>query len=192
MSVKGFKLTMRGQREVAAALKALGPKLARGPGRRGITKAVQGLTKRAKANVPVETKTLEKSLGTKVKAFRDWTGYYGLVGARKDARAKPGKPVKPRFSRYVMRPSKRAVDKWGWAVPHKYLHLVEFGTRPHAVGAGSSLKKGIQRGPRHPGARKNPFLEKTITDGRAEAVAAVAGELKKALRQRDWWRRLLP
>jgi hypothetical protein len=174
----GFRVT--GTEQTARHLRALGVKLARGPVRDGVGEAVRLVNRAAKAVVPVETGALKKALGHKTGAFKNNLGYWGLVGARKDAKELV---TRRRFAFYAVRRSSwsrrpRAV------VPAKYLHLVIGGTAPHAVGAGSSLRKGIQHGLRHPGAKANPFLPAAARTTEGAAREAVLRRLRRAVRDR--------
>ncbi len=83
--------------------------------------------------------------------------------------------------------------------PRSYAHLVEFGTRPHAVGKGSDLEQvikgpgfrvrgaGKQRGAKHPGIPAQEFLTKAFDTKRDEAVKRIAevvrSELAKELKK---------
>lgn len=62
-------------------------------------------------------------------------------------------------------------------MPAFYAHLVEGGTKPHAVGKGSKLgRKGKadvgQTGKKHPGAKAQPFLKPAFESTKAEAAGA--------------------
>lgn len=67
-----------------------------------------------------------------------------------------------------------------------YAHLVEFGTRPHAIAPkerGGALRFGgtITRAVQHPGITGKPFMRPTVDDLFPEAVAAVAAKIKERL-----------
>lgn len=177
-----MRFTITGDIRVAAYLRVLGPKLARGPARSAVVESVRGMVKDAKVIVPVEVGALKKALGYKVKAFKAGMGYYGIMGARKDPVPLPA-GRKPRFTRYAVRRSSWTRKKMR-IVPHKYLHLVEGGTRPHAVGRGSSLRRGIQIPPFHPGARKQPFMRAIANKHQPLAKALIATKLRDAIRMR--------
>lgn len=179
------KVTLTGDRAIASYLRALGPKLSRGPVRRAITQSGQAISKASKAIVPVETGALKRALSYKVKAFRNGQGYYALVGARKDVRESGTRPSK-KYSRFAVRKSKRSRAA-GWIIPHKYLHLVHGGTRPHAVGKGSSLRRGVQVGMMHPGSRARPFLTEAHSMARNIAYDFIRERLREALRKAGRW-----
>lgn len=99
--------------------------------RKAITKSCQPVAKAAKANTPIETGLLKKSLGHKVKTYKD--DVVGIVGPRRGM----GKVVTVR-GRKVYRD------------PVKYAHLVERGTvdskpQPFLLPAWESNKQAISQ-----------------------------------------------
>lgn len=91
--------------------------------RKGMVKASAVIRKAAKARAPKDSGLLKLSIGQKVKRYKRSGSVVGVVGARVDFAGK--KVVSIRGS------SKRLEN----AKPHKYAHLVEFGTvrsRPRA------------------------------------------------------------
>lgn len=80
----------------------------------------------------------------------------------------------------------------GKVTPRLYAHLVEFGTAPHALGAGSRLhphkvkgerdknRIGPQEGALHPGAKAKPFFRPTRDEDKGKAFAATAAKGKEA------------
>lgn len=117
---------------------------------------------------------LRQSLGTKaVKGTRGSTVALAVVGARKK----------------VVKTLSRG-NKSVRVVPAFYAHLVEKGTRPHAIGKGSKLgRKGKASGPQaggmHPGAKAQPFLVPAWESNRSraaeEAKKVLADEIQKAI-----------
>lgn len=100
------------------------------------------------------------------------TASYAVQGAKK----KVDKTVKLKGRRKATR-----------VVPAFYDHLVQLGTKPHALGKGESLgrdatkrRKAVvrtgQTGGKHPGAKKNPYRERAwnLVKGRAAAAALAA------------------
>ena len=97
----------------------------------------------AKARAPKRSGALKQSLGIKSKkGTRGKTLAFAIVGARTKVR----KMVKP------ARGTKKVL-----AVPAKYSHLVEKGTKPHGG---------------HPGAKPNPFLRPGFDQVKGQAAAA--------------------
>lgn len=116
----------------------------------------------AKARAPRRkgSGALRRSLGIKAEKGRGGkTLAYAVVGARRKV-----------ATRYKGRAT----------VPANYAHLVERGTRPHAipVGAGGAAR-------RHPGAKPKPFLRPALQGQRAAAYAimlkTMAAEVAKVL-----------
>lgn len=122
----------------------------------------------AKSLAPRRSGALKQSLGIKaVRGTKGKTSALAVIGARK-------KVVKE------IQRSKKSASKTK-AVPAFYAHLVEKGTRPHALGKGAKLaRKGKpqihtnQTGRQHPGAKAHPFL-KPAWEGNADR-AIEAGE----------------
>jgi HK97 gp10 family phage protein len=153
-------------------------KLARKTLRKAIGEAIKPVLQTAEALVPVETETLKDSLGKKIASYKGGLIITGIAGPRYDKRPKPGKPGKPKkFARMVQRGSKQ-VER----VPTFYAHLVEKGTRPHALGKGSEIphanakrraaqiRKGRlnQHGHMHPGAKAHPFMAPALEKNKGQ------------------------
>jgi len=63
-----------------------------------------------------------------------------------------------------------------------YAHMVEFGTRPHAITAKAMTINGnVVRSVAHPGAKPKPFMRPAAEAKFAEAVAAVQARIRKRL-----------
>lgn len=59
-----------------------------------------------------------------------------------------------------------------------YAHMVEFGTRPHSVVKGSSLRSSRAQTAQHPGTKARPFMRPAL-DSQAKAAVIVAAEYMK-------------
>jgi HK97 gp10 family phage protein len=149
--------------------------------RDGINEATKPVLKAEKDAVPVQTKTLKRALGRKVKAYGNSTKGYvvvGVVGARKDAAGKPAK-----FGRVV-----KVGGRDQYRNPVKYDHLVEGGTKPHSLSKGSRLAKrgkaatGQGTGKKHPGAKPKPFVSKARESTKYTVKSIIVGKLQNALR----------
>lgn len=148
----------------------------------------------AKARAPRRPRSgaLKQSIGIKPqKGTRGKTAAYAVVGARKGVvkqvpvARRPGRRKKVGGTR-VPGGARHTIK----AVPFYYSHLVEKGTRPHALKKGSRLARrgkpeAGQRGGRHPGAKAHPFLGPAFDATRAQAVkaaeAVLAAELAKVM-----------
>jgi HK97 gp10 family phage protein len=124
--------------------------------------------KSAKGSAPRSSGALKQSLGIKgQKGRKGKTIAFAVVGPRTKVR----KLVKRRGSRRPV-----------LAVPAYYAHLVEQGTRPHALGKGSRAvarrgKKKLSAGAQHPGTRPRPFLRPAYTGNKAAIATAVTKRL---------------
>ncbi len=133
--------------------------------RKAIGAGTKIILKVAKSLVPKESGLLRKSLGRKVKVYRNSGIAVGIVGPRKG------------FRQDVTRSKGKWFPVTAISDPIKYAHLVEFGTQPHSLGAGSSLRKKVQHGHMHPGAAAHPFLR----PGAKQATAAVRTAMEYAI-----------
>lgn len=158
--LEGVKELRRCFRELPDAVIAKGLKSAVGA-------AIQPILKSAKekASELDQSGTLSRSLGKKVKLYSSGTAV-GLVGARKG--------VVGSFH------GKRRV-------PANYLHLVDRGTRAHAIphkgfgrtasGVKQAVGRVLGRSEAHPGAKAHPFIE----DAFSQEVGNAQGILEKKL-----------
>jgi HK97 gp10 family phage protein len=146
---------MSGGRELQRALAKFSPGRQRAIARRALASASTLTLRAAKQRAPVETGLLRKSLGKKTKTYPNKGTVVVAIGPRTG------------FRRLV-----RVKGKLVRRNPTKYAHLVEFGSRPHTVGKGSSLRKRRQRGVMHPGVAARPFLRPALDTTAQAAIAA--------------------
>lgn len=105
-------VTLSGDKALLRKFKKLGGSVQRRVVRRPLTAALSPILKAAKREAPKETKALSKSIGKKVKVYKD--SVFGAVGPRTD-------------ERYTV------TDEQGRKrVPSRYAHLVALGTRNRA------------------------------------------------------------
>lgn len=172
-----FKTT--GVPELLKALQEIDKKVAKRALTKAVREAAKPILKAAKANVAVDTKTLKKSLGVKVKVYKGGSGVVGLVGIRKD---KKGKPIKHKRKVGTTKAGKDIYQD-----PTKYGHLVEFGTRRHTVAKGDRLARKdrkqseMQTGKMHPGAKAKPFLRPALDNNQGQVKATMIRVLQHAL-----------
>lgn len=151
-------------------------------------KAMKPVTADIKAGAPKQSGILRKSIGVKQKTYKrsgtvatvsgPRTNIKGPVTIRIEAKPKPVRQRKKPLSdaraalearaASLRAPRKRFVSRIVFRNPVKYAHLVEYGTKPHAIGKGSLLRKtlrksdgllqGGQAGGRHPGSNAQPFV----------------------------------
>ncbi|HYE20977.1 MAG TPA: HK97-gp10 family putative phage morphogenesis protein [Tepidisphaeraceae bacterium] len=182
----GLSLRTKGAPAILRRLADIDKKVARKALREAINEATKPILKDAKAGVATDTKLLKKALGRKTKTFRGGLVATGIVGVRKQFKGKKGE--RQRTDKFRV---KVGTDSQGRAVymdPTNYAHLVEFGTRPHTIGAGDRLRrkgrssKQIQRGFRHPGARPQPFIRPARDKNKSGTKAIVGRVLGNALK----------
>jgi HK97 gp10 family phage protein len=170
-----LKARLTGLNDIVRALDDIEKKAARKGIRKGINDGTKLLVQSARAYVPVDTKALKKAIGRRVKGYRSGKFVIGVVGARMDSPRKPKK-----FAKEVVRRGER---KTQYVVPAYYAHLVEFGTQPHHIGKGSSIRQSRRSGRMHPGARPKPFLRPAWDEQGAAAQALIRQRVKEAIRE---------
>ena len=149
------KIQMQGIEEMTKKLEKLGTRVAlRGPAaavRAGSSVIIKEMRRRA----PVETGSLKKALGQKVKNYRGSGTVTSIVGAR----------------------SKRYETAKGKRNPAYYAHLIELGVKPHRTG---KKKFGYRRGRgMHPGFRAQPFMRPAWDAAAPRARKATIDKMKQ-------------
>lgn len=129
--------------------------------------AIKPLPAKVKAQVPRETGTLRKAIGTKVTAPKIKPTVAGIVGARR------------------MPNMARRVSSWGVnptkVSPTRYAHLVDKGTKAHSLTSDKYRVFGVNRGSRtiaHPGAQAKPFLATVAASSSGGTVKRFVENLK--------------
>jgi len=113
-----------------------------------------------KANAPKRTGSMGSSMSVRIATNKKTGAVYAVIGPRR------------RFQ-------KKGVK--GKVTPTKYAALVVGGTKPHAIGKGSTLgrKRGKrivahnQRGGLHPGSKSNPFMQRSHASTRESSLSAM-------------------
>jgi HK97 gp10 family phage protein len=183
--VIGIRAWLSGVPKLVRKLAELDKKVCKKALRDGVNEATKPILKDARARVPVDTKLLKKALGRKVVSYRVGLSVVGIVGVRKHMEGKKGQ--RKRGSKWRVKVGTDSAGKPVYMDPIKYAHLVEFGTRPHAIAKGDRLarkgRKGkkVQLGGRHPGTKPHPFLRPAMDGGRRAAVATVKRFLQAAI-----------
>ena len=184
---------IEGAADLYKALQAIGVKIAPKAMRRGVKKAMVPVLNDMRQNLvrqgATETYSLLESLGTKIKTYKNSEVTVGLVGVQTEKKGKKNKKGKPKTR---LRTDKHRLVRNGKVLrdPIKYAHLVEFGTRAHAVGKGSQIKRldgrktsGKQSGGKHPGTKARPFIRPAIDKNRSQIETTIADELRKTLKR---------
>jgi HK97 gp10 family phage protein len=201
-------IKMDGDREIMRMLAGWNPVSQRRIVRPGVSRGARLVSRTARANAPVESGLLRKSIGVVVKTYKDGT-VVGVVGPRhgfKRAVAGSGKSSKIVTRKNVGDFSNSRISLRN---PVKYAHLVHGGTRPHAVGSGSKIVRskfvklakvttgsggvrakrtyavspGKQTGKMHPGSPANPFLDRAWRSSAGAVRAIMVQEVRKNVRK---------
>jgi HK97 gp10 family phage protein len=185
-------MSLNGVAGVLQALADIDKKVARKALKEAVKEAVKPVLKAARAKVPVDTRTLKKALGTKIKPYKNSLTVVGIVGPRKDKGGKD-KSGKARVSKRKKLVRTSASGRQYFRDPVKYAHLLEFGTRPHSLGKGDRLKrKGKKRkgkatqtrgAPRHPGTQAQPFMRPALDQNKATCRRIIRSVLVAHLRK---------
>jgi HK97 gp10 family phage protein len=148
-----------------ARLKALLDQLAPAVQKKGLVAAVKAgakpISKAAKTRANRESGLLAEALAVKVKTYSSGVAV-AIVGVNK--------AVAGEFKGH-----KR--------VPANYLHLVDRGTAPHAIGKGSNLRKGSFAGRLFPGAKASLFMEHAEAASAAQAGDAAADKIEESVQR---------
>lgn len=158
--------------------------------RTAITKACRPIVRAAKRNAPRDSGLLRRSIIQVVRTYQDTV--FGVVGPAAGVKETVPRTMwavegdGPRFSARTGRPlASRLIRKvrMVMAIPALYAHLVEKGTRPHAIGQRSALRQGRQGGATHPGTKGTFFMKRAWESTRAEAQAIINREVAAGLRK---------
>lgn len=118
-------LSMEGIEQLTRNLQEIGTKVAK----RGPSAAVRAggsaIVKEMRMRAPVETGSLKKSIGQKVKNYRRAGVVAAIIGAR----------------------SKRYETRRGMRNPAYYAHLIELGVKPHRLGRRGGVHPGFNARP---------------------------------------------
>jgi hypothetical protein len=177
-------------------LKELESKAARKAIRQGVNEVSKLVLAEARALVPRRSGQLAKSLGRKVKAFRDGRGVYAVVKPRSGVwvRAAPGiTGVRSRFSKSGKKSTfvkKFRVEFGGKTIdPVKYAHLVEYGRRQVLLKAKKVLADGtVIYGRKVRSVAPRPFLRPAWERYRTQAPRIIHGYVMRAMLQ-QWLKR---
>lgn len=171
--------TFTGLDDALKDLATLADKAQRRVLRKALKRAAKPIVKAVRERIPTKSKLLKKSIASKV---------FAPTADQVTAEIAP----RAGFGETVTRPAEGEPHRHGAktvkADPILYAHLVDGGTKPHAIGKGSRLKKKVQKGKEHPGTKGVKFMEKGWEAAQAEAeqiardeiTAGVVAEWEKA------------
>jgi len=171
MAKVGNSLELRGMEATLSALGDLDRKVAQTILAASITKASKPYVKAARKRVPVDTGLLKLSLGAVTRKYRAGSGRIAVrvMGPRVKFAGKKAEALRQGMNRR----------------PHKYAHLVEFGTEAHTI---QPKRAAALDAPIRPlsvvdvtGGRPRPFMRQAwdVTVRRMEHI--LAQELKKRI-----------
>lgn len=171
-AVKPVTFEVEGLREVMDRLLELPGRTARNVVRRSIYAGAVIIRDDARLRVSKRTGALRKAIIARTNRRNLPTMYFGEVTIAGLAFTKN---EKGKIKRAKKLPGQTKKYLRGQIYPRNYAHLVEFGTRPHAVGRGSRLKGvlGTQTGRMHPGAKPKPFIRPAYEAKKFAAVQAI-------------------
>ncbi len=161
-------VSLDGSEVIVAQLRALPDTLRTKIEKDAIVEANKILVSAIKSNVPVDSGTLQKSVGAVIRKYDGGKVVVGVVGPRSDFSAhivQNSKTKKKSFKKAKFSP-KAALRR-----PSKYAHLVEGGT------AARVTKTGGNRG----SVSANPFMERAIANAKSAVIAAFERAVKEAV-----------
>lgn len=127
----------------------------------------------------------QKSLGTVIRSYRNGERIVAVIGPRTGMKQIVVVPVSGRGATLVSKRGQRLVMKTGSVTriedPALIGHLIEGGTKPHALGDGSSLRKGVQHGSQHPGTTGIHFMRDALAEQEHAAAAAIVSSIQADL-----------
>jgi HK97 gp10 family phage protein len=157
--------------------------------RMAMSAAVRVVAKEAKRLAPRDSGLLKESIGSKSKTY-DSGVTVGIVGPRRGFRRTVDRRAWQSGERALASGKRQVVYKTlkRIADPANYAHLVEYGTKPHTLGGGSSLRaKGTlaagQYGATHPGTTGQRFMARSWENKKGEAMAKFNQTLAAGVRR---------
>lgn len=187
-SVLGNKFVV-GVSDIVKAAQEAGTKVTKQAVRNALREGAVVIRDEARRRVSVRTGALKKSIVAEtrgVKGSQDAKGrptrHVAVVTIQRKAFEvnDKGRAVKAK----LLKRGEVAKNITGKVYPRNYAHLVEFGTAPHALGGGSTVRDrktgaaGEQKGAKHPGSRPKAFMRPAYDTKRAEAEKAIAARLR--------------
>ncbi len=164
-------MDVKGDKEIIRALQEFGRKLSGQVVRRAGQKAMTPVAKAARGFAKPASKTVAKSIGGKVKVYKQ-TGYVlAIVGPKAD----PPKSVKLAQNAVIEGSAKRKRVH----DPSKTAHLVHGGTKAHKI---TLFKKRQVMVVDHPGMKGVPYLYKALAQAEGLAKQIYINELRTGLR----------
>lgn len=179
---RGVSMRVSGEQALSRRYKKLA-----GPGirkilRTAVTKACRPVVRAGKRNAPRDSGFLRKNIIQVVRTYKK--AVVGVVGPKAGVRGQVPRSmwaVEGNTKGRLIRKTRMVT-----AIPALYAHLVEKGTRAHAIGAKSSMRLASgarQSGAIHPGTKGTHFMQRAWSSTRGEVQQIIQREMKAGLQQ---------
>lgn len=162
-----MRFDLRGDKALIRALDALEDKVERRVLTSAVGKAARPILQSAKSKVPQRTGALRNSLGIKRYRSKRLPMAVAIIGPRVNFKAT--KKVAANIGDQNIK-------------PHKYAHLVEFGTAPHVIPGAFVGGKGPLT-VSHPGTPARPFLRPAFDQNVGRAQTVMASEIWNGIKK---------
>jgi HK97 gp10 family phage protein len=156
-------VSIQGEKRLIEELKRLEGALSKKIQRPAVTKAGRVMRTAIAGTAPTKEGNLKRSMGMKVRSYRSIA--VAVVGPRTNY-------VGTRVNQYG-----RVQAAW----PVKYAHLVEGGTKAHAIPFGPKELGAARPLIRHPGARPARFMARAYASAAGRAMSVLNDELEAGL-----------
>ena len=178
-----------GLADIQAKLKELSRGTAQNVIRRGLNAGGAVIRDEARRLVPVRTGALKKSIISRTNRkgqTRDRVAVEVVIDNKVFTEVERKSKKKGRVTKKLKGERRKAgVGIAGKIYPRNYAHLVEYGTKPHALGKGSKLNptkgEAEQSGRMHPGAKPKPFMRPAYLQKQDEALDAIKTKTRAEL-----------
>lgn len=152
-------IVISGVQELSRFLKELPKKAIKKALRQAVNAGSTPIAKAARRLAPKDTGTLKKAIKKKVKVYPNGNAV-AIIGADRAVRVPSTRKGKKEF------------------VPANYIHLVEYGVKPHA-----QPKHWFFKAQGHPGAKANNFLERAYDQNKHLSAVIMENKMHEVLTQ---------
>jgi len=153
-------MVLEGGAEMQRALLRLEDRLQRKVLTTAVRKAARPIVRSARGKVPRDRDLLRRSLGTRIKRYRQSGNHVAIIGPRTG------------FAQTDEQGRRRD--------PAKYGHIVEGGAEPHFQVA-AKIGPIVIRAFRHPGTRPQRFMEPAFDENKTTALNIMGDEVRKGI-----------
>lgn len=152
-------IVISGVHELSRFLRELPKKTIKKALKSAVNAGAEPIKKAARRLAPKDTGTLKKAVAKKVKVYPSGNAV-AVIGANRAVRVPSTRKGKKEF------------------VPANYIHLIEYGTKPHA-----QPKHWLFKAQGHPGAKANNFLERAYDANKNQAKQIMENKMHEVLTQ---------